>query len=141
MFTLIFNPLSEDVTVGEEAITLTRYAVPFANGYGTFAVIVIGCRFPNGLIVTEPMFLGAVKLPAGIDGEKLVKIMRDTHGVTVAGGQDQLKGKIIRLAHMGALDEYDVLTGLACLEKVLHQMGHKIELGASLTAAQKIFNA
>ncbi len=84
--------------------------------------------------------LSAVKLPAGIDGEKLAKIMRDTHGITVAGGQDQLKGKIIRIAHMGALDEYDILTGLACLEKVLHEMGHQFELGASLTAAQKVFN-
>ena len=84
--------------------------------------------------------LSAVKLPAGIDGEKLVKIMRDTHGITVAGGQDQLKGKVIRIAHMGALDEYDILTGLACLEKVLAEMGHKFEMGASLTAAQKVFN-
>ena len=66
--------------------------------------------------------------------------MRDTHGITVAGGQDHLKGKIIRIAHMGALDEYDILTGLACLEKVLHQMGHKFELGAGLAAAQKVFN-
>ncbi len=85
--------------------------------------------------------LTAVKLPAGIDGEKLAKIMRDTHGITVAGGQDSLKGKVIRIAHMGALDEYDLLTGIACLEKVLHQMGHKFELGAGLTAAQKYFSA
>ena len=84
--------------------------------------------------------LTCVKLPAGIDGEKVIKTMRDTYGITMAGGQDALKGKVVRMAHMGALDEYDVLTGLACLEKVLHQMGHKFELGAGLTAAQKIFN-
>lgn len=84
--------------------------------------------------------LSAVKLPAGIDGEKVTKIMRDTHGITVAGGQDQLKGKVLRIAHMGALDEYDILTGLACLEKVLLELGHQFELGASLTAAQKVFN-
>ena len=84
--------------------------------------------------------LTAVKVPAGIDGEKLTKIMRDTHGITFAGGQGPLKGKVIRMAHMGALDEYDVLTGLACLEKVLHEMGHKFELGAGLAAAQKVLN-
>ena len=84
--------------------------------------------------------LTAITIPASVDGEKLVKIMRDTHGITVAGGQDKLKGKIIRIAHMGALDEYDILTGLACLEKVLHQMGHQFELGAGLAAAQKVFN-
>ena len=103
-----------------------------------------GCKaiglelYPDPACATN--VLSAVKLPAGIDGEKLVKIMRDSHGVTVAGGQDQLKGKIIRIAHMGALDEYDILTGLACLEKVLHEMGHQFELGASLIAAQKVFN-
>ena len=103
-----------------------------------------GCKaiglelFPDASCATN--VLTAVKLPAGIDGEKLAKIMRDTHGITMAGGQDSLKGKVIRMAHMGALDEYDILTGLACLEKVLHEMGHKFELGAGLTAAQKVFN-
>lgn len=94
--------------------------------------------FPDPSCATNA--LTAVKLPAGIDGEKLAKIMRDTHGITLAGGQDQLKGKVVRIAHMGALDEYDMLTGIACLEKVLHQMGHKFELGAGLAAAQKAFN-
>jgi aspartate aminotransferase-like enzyme len=84
--------------------------------------------------------LTAVKVPPNIDGEKLTKTMRDTYGITMAGGQDHLKGKIIRMAHMGALDEYDILNGLACLEKVLHQMGHKFELGAALAAAQKSLN-
>src|SRR3989338_8805649 len=94
--------------------------------------------FPQESCATN--VLTAVKVPVGIDGEKLVKIMRDTHGITFAGGQGPLKGKVIRMAHMGALDEYDVLTGLACLEKVLHEMGHKFELGAALAAAQKVLN-
>ncbi len=94
--------------------------------------------FPQESCATN--VLTAVKVPAGIDGEKLTKIMRDTHGITFAGGQGHLKGKVIRMAHMGALDEYDVLTGLACLEKVLHEMGHKFELGAGLAAAQKALN-
>lgn len=84
--------------------------------------------------------LTAINVPAGIDGEKLVKIMRDTHGITFAGGQDELKGKVFRMAHMGALDEYDILTGIACLEKTLKQMGYSFELGAGLAAAQKVFN-
>ncbi len=83
----------------------------------------------------------AINVPAGIDGEKCVKIMRDTHGITLAGGQAELKGKIIRISHMGCLDEYDLLAGIACLEKVLHEMGHKFTLGAGLAAAQRVFNA
>ncbi len=83
----------------------------------------------------------AINLPAGIDGEKLTKIMRDIHGITLAGGQDALKGKIVRISHMGCLDEYDMLTGISCLEKVLQEMGYKFTVGAGVAAAQRVFNA
>ena len=84
----------------------------------------------------------ALNVPAGIDGEKLTKIMRDTHGITIAGGQgEELKGKIVRICAMGCIDEFDLLAGIACLEKVLHEMGHKFTLGAGLAAAQKVFNS
>lgn len=85
--------------------------------------------------------LTAIRLPEGIDGEKLLKTMRDTYGISVAPGQDQLKGKIIRMAHMGVIDEYDILTGIACFEKVLKEMGYKFELGSGLAAAQKYLNS
>ncbi len=81
----------------------------------------------------------AVKVPAGIDGEKLVKTMRDTHGVTIAGGQDELKGKVFRIAHMGYITEFDIITGISCLEKVLTQMGYKFNLGSGVAAAQEVF--
>jgi len=81
----------------------------------------------------------AVKVPAGIDGEKLVKTMRDTYGITIAGGQAELKGKIFRIAHMGYIAESDIITGLACLEKVLTQLGYKFNLGAGVKAAEEIF--
>jgi len=81
----------------------------------------------------------AVKVPAGIDGEKLVKTMRDTYGVTIAGGQSELKGKVFRIAHMGYIEEFDIIVGISCLEKVLHQMGYKFQLGSGVGAAQEIF--
>ncbi len=81
----------------------------------------------------------AVKVPAGVDGEKLVKVMRDTYGVTIAGGQSEMKGKIFRFAHMGYIGEFDIITGISCLEKVLAQMGYKFNLGAGVAAAQKVF--
>jgi len=82
----------------------------------------------------------AAKVPAGIDGEKLVKTMRDTYGVTIAGGQAELKGKIVRIAHMGFITESDIIMGISCLEKVLMQMGYKFTLGAGVKAAQEVFN-
>lgn len=81
----------------------------------------------------------AVKVPSGVDGEKMVKTMRDTYGVTIAGGQAELKGKVFRFAHMGYIEEFDIIAGIACLEKVLAQMGYKFNLGAGVSAAEKIF--
>lgn len=80
----------------------------------------------------------AVKVPQGIDGEKLVKIMRDEYGITIAGGQSEMKGKIIRIAHMGYMSEFDIILGIACLEKVLKRLGYGFELGAGLKAAQEV---
>ena len=81
----------------------------------------------------------AVKVPAGIDGEKLVKDMRDTYGVTIAGGQAELKGKVFRIAHMGFIEKFDIIAGISCLEKVLHQMGYKFQLGGGVKAAEEVF--
>ncbi|MDD5432850.1 MAG: alanine--glyoxylate aminotransferase family protein [Candidatus Omnitrophica bacterium] len=81
----------------------------------------------------------SVKVPQGIDGEKLVKTMRDTYKVTIAGGQAELKGKVFRFAHMGFIEEFDIIVGISCLEKVLNKMGYKFDLGAGVKAAQEIF--
>ncbi|MBI5145509.1 MAG: alanine--glyoxylate aminotransferase family protein, partial [Candidatus Omnitrophica bacterium] len=81
----------------------------------------------------------AVKVPQGIDGEKLVKTMRDAYGVTIAGGQAELKGKVFRIAHMGYIEEFDIIMGISCLEKVLAQMGYKFNLGAGVKAAEEVF--
>lgn len=82
----------------------------------------------------------AVKVPSGIDGEKLVKTMRDEYGVTIAGGQSEMKGKIFRIAHMGYISEFDIVLGISCLEKVLRKMGYSFELGAGVKAAEEILD-
>ncbi len=64
----------------------------------------------------------AAVVPSGVDGEKLVKIMRDEKGVTIAGGQGEMKGKIIRLAHMGAITRQDLEEGIRVLEETLEEM-------------------
>ncbi|MFA6600819.1 MAG: alanine--glyoxylate aminotransferase family protein [Candidatus Omnitrophota bacterium] len=66
--------------------------------------------------------LTAAYVPDGIDGEKLAKILRDEKGVTVAGGQGPLKGKIIRIAHMGAITRTDLEAGFAVIKKTLQEM-------------------
>jgi len=80
----------------------------------------------------------AALLPAGVDGTALFRYLRDRMRVTFAGGQDQLKGKIIRLAHLGWVDAFDVVTGLAALELALQQFGQPVTLGRGVGAAEAI---
>lgn len=80
----------------------------------------------------------SVKVPAGIDGGKLVKMMRDDFGVAIAGGQGAAKGKIFRIAHMGYIGEFDIIIGISCLEKALKKLGYNFEFGAGVKAAQEV---
>ncbi len=81
----------------------------------------------------------SVKVPEGVDGGKIPKIMRDKYGVTIAGGQDHLKGKIFRIGHLGYFDRFDIITTLAALEMTLTELGYLVELGSGIAAAEKIF--
>lgn len=80
----------------------------------------------------------SVKVPEGIDGGALVKKMRDEQGITIAGGQGDLKGKIFRIAHLGYMDEYDAITAIAGVEIVLKQLGYDVELGKGVAKAQEL---
>jgi aspartate aminotransferase-like enzyme len=80
----------------------------------------------------------AVLAPPGIDGQKVVKILREKHNLTIAGGQDRARGKIFRLAHMGYVDASDIIAGIAAVEMTLRALGHKFEPGAGVKAAMEI---
>lgn len=79
----------------------------------------------------------AVKVPQGIEGEKLVKTMRDKYGVGIAGGQSELKGKIFRIATMGYITATDLKACIDTLETVLSEMGYKFERGAGVKALER----
>lgn len=80
----------------------------------------------------------AVKVPEGVDGGAIVRVLRDTHGISIAGGQGSMKGKIFRIATLGYADAYDVLTGIAALEFTLAELGYPVRLGDGLRAAQNV---
>lgn len=80
----------------------------------------------------------SVKVPEGIDGSAIVKKMRDEQGVTIAGGQSELKGKIFRVAHLGYMDEYDTISAIAGVEMVLAQLGFKLQLGKGVGKAEEL---
>ncbi len=77
----------------------------------------------------------AIVAPPGIDGQAIYKTLWKKYGVTGAGGQDQLKGKIFRIATLGYADKYDVITAVAALEFTLRDLGYKFEMGKGVAAA------
>lgn len=85
--------------------------------------------------------LTSVHTPEGIDGEKLVKKMRDEYGVTIAGAQEPYKGKFFRIGHLGYCDDNDVILTLGALERCLAEMGMAVDFGKGVAAAQKHFVA
>ena len=76
-------------------------------------------------------------LPEGIEGGKLAKYLRDRMGITFAGGQDHLKGKVLRIAHIGYFGPFDIVTAIGAVEMALTRFGARVELGAGVAAAER----
>ncbi len=83
--------------------------------------------------------LTVVKIPDGYDSSVLLSKLEKQFGLKLANGQDHLKGKIIRLAHMGYVDQFDILAGIAGVELALKEMGFGLEVGKGVAAAQQVF--
>jgi len=81
----------------------------------------------------------AWRVPSGIDGTAVVRQMRDRYGITIAGGQEHLKGKIVRVAHIGFVSEFDIITAVSGLEMTLSDLGYGIRPGSGVAAAQATF--
>jgi aspartate aminotransferase-like enzyme len=81
----------------------------------------------------------AIRLPDAIDGAAVPKTMRDRYGVTIAGGQGRLKGRIARIAHCGYFGAFDIVVTITAFEMTLRDLGHDVELGAGVAAAQRVF--
>jgi len=77
-------------------------------------------------------------VPDAIDGSKLFAYLRDKMRVVFAGGQDHLKGKIVRIAHIGYFGDFDIVTAVAALEMALSKFGARIDLGSGVAAAERV---
>jgi aspartate aminotransferase-like enzyme len=77
-------------------------------------------------------------LPDGLDADKVLDYLRDQMGIILAEGQDQLKGKAIRIAHVGYMGAFDVITAIAALEMALRKFGAEIPFGRGVAAAQEV---
>lgn len=94
-----------------------------------------------GLFSKSPSFaVTGVLAPHGIDADAIIKTLKTEYGVTFAGGQENLKGKIFRVAHMGGIDEEHLIESVKALEAGLAKLGYKFKQGAGLDAAKKILS-
>jgi len=79
--------------------------------------------------------------PVGVESEKIRSVMKKKFDIALAGGQDDLKGKIFRVGHLGFVCDRDILTAIAALEATLIELGHNgVSPGAGVAAAAKILN-
>mgnify|MGYP001178169374 CR=1 FL=1 len=82
--------------------------------------------------------LTAFVVPEGLKDSQIRGKLTSRFGVATVGGQAKLKGKIVRIGHMGYTDELDVVSALAALEMTLAELGFEVEPGKAVTAAQQV---
>lgn len=104
-----------------------------------------GCEAMGLELFAPPVGRGnavtTVWVPEGIDGKQLVNLMKNKHGVTVAGGQDEYTGRIFRVGHLGYFGDFDIITTLAALEMSLVELGYGFEPGSGIKAAEAVLMA
>lgn len=83
----------------------------------------------------------AICVPKNLKASDIVKKIKQDFGITTTGGQDDIKEKVVRIAHMGWINELDIVMCFSVLEKVLKDLGHTVKLGASLTKIQEVLYA
>lgn len=92
------------------------------------------------LFSEEPSYaVTPVWVPEGVEWKTFNRILKQTYGITVAGGQDEYTGKIFRISHLGYYDELDMVTVIAAIERSLQDCGWKVDLGAGVRAVQRSF--
>ena len=93
-----------------------------------------------GLLAPEnpsPAVTG-IFVPEKMDADQLLDYLRDRMGIIFAEGQDQLRGKIIRIAHVGYMGAFDVIVAVSALEMVLKRFGFPVKFGQGIAAAQEV---
>lgn len=107
-----------------------RTAAAARAGFQALGFELFAARPTDGLTV--------VKMPPTLDSTVILGKLEKQYNLKLANGQDNLKGKIMRLAHMGHIDQFDILAALSGFELVLQEMGHPVVPGTGVAAAQKV---
>lgn len=101
-------------------------------GMGLKLFVVDKCASPT---------ITSVLPPASISADAIRRLMNERYQIRLADGQEELKGKIFRIGHMGYVFERDILMTLACLEATLTNLGHRCPAGIGVGSALAEINA
>ena len=73
-----------------------------------------------------------------INAENFRKVIKEKYDILLAGGQDNLKGKIFRVGHLGYINNRDIITAISAIGLTLleHKLISTEELGKSLKIAE-----
>ncbi|MGO8947071.1 MAG: pyridoxal-phosphate-dependent aminotransferase family protein [Ktedonobacterales bacterium] len=66
----------------------------------------------------------AIEVPDGIEAKMLTKALREQEGVVIAGGQERLEGRIIRIGHLGYVHEAEINDCMDALARQLAALGY-----------------
>ena len=83
--------------------------------------------------------LSVIMSPDNINAGTIVKGLKEKYGIIVAGGQDQAKGKIFRITHMGDVHKEDIILVINAVENILEDTGFDLEKGLASSTAEAIF--
>ncbi|HLX61376.1 MAG TPA: alanine--glyoxylate aminotransferase family protein [Planctomycetota bacterium] len=138
-----FTPANTLIAAQNEALKMIEEEGP-KNVLARHAILAQAARAGTAALGLEQFpkvpaeVLTVVKAPAGLDGSAVVKAAKSRFGVTLADGQGDMKGKVIRIAHMGYCSAMDVIVGIAALELGLKAVGANVALGKGVAAAQEV---
>jgi alanine-glyoxylate transaminase / serine-glyoxylate transaminase / serine-pyruvate transaminase len=100
-----------------------------------------GVRLLPEQLGTASPTLTAITMPEGTDSDAVIRHARERFGLSLGVGLGQIKGKVLRIGHLGALNELEVIGTLGGLELALKESGLSIELGVGVAACQRTFLA
>jgi alanine-glyoxylate transaminase / serine-glyoxylate transaminase / serine-pyruvate transaminase len=81
--------------------------------------------------------VSAIRVPAGFDGNELVRHAYRRYNLSLGAGLARLSGKVFRIGHLGSLNEIMLLGAIAGSEMAMDDLGIPIELGSGVAAAQR----
>ena len=75
----------------------------------------------------------------GIDAEEFRKTIKEKFNILLAGGQDNLKGKIFRIGHLGYVNDRDIITVITAISDILLDQNKILpeQAGQALVLASK----